>query len=180
MLEGDNCRAMGNALEIGMFSASRVEVVNNSITSQGDCLIVSHNGSSAAQLLLANNLLLGKVDWRQPWERSCAHYKNSGNAQVIWSNNFVSGVKNDSCPGDSLCSGSPMIANESLANFAPEPLTGSPLIGAADPVWATPIDYLCRPRNAEAPDIGAYEFGSGQPIGCTLILGDLIFRNRFQ
>ncbi len=165
MHDGDHCRALGNSLSIGLLASSRVEVVNNTVTGQGDCLIMSGGGGSAAQLVVTNNLLMGEVDWRQPWDRSCVQYTDGGTAQLSWSRNSVSGVKNDVCPGDSLCT-PPMIANPLLAAFDPEPKVGSPLINAGSSSLAPPNDYRGNARSDGSPDIGAYEYvqgGGGAP-----------------
>ncbi len=175
MHPGDHCRALGNALSIGLHNSSRVEVVNNAVTSQGDCLILSGGGGSAASLVFANNLLLGEVDWRQPWERSCVQYTDGGSAQLTWARNFVSGVKNGNCPGDSLCSGSPLIAGPGLADFDPEPLAGSPLIDAGLGALAPDDDHRSVARDT-FPDIGAFEFGAGGGGGT----GVQVFRNGFD
>lgn len=180
MFGGDHCRALGNALSIGLHAGSRVEVVNNAVTSQGDCLVLSGGGSSAAQLVFANNLLLGEVDWRQPWERSCVQYTDGGSAQLSWSRNYVGGVKNDHCPGDSLCSGSPVIAGPALAAFDPVPLAGSPLIDAASPALAPPADYRGVGRVGAAPDIGAFEYVAGGGGGGGGAPAASIFRNGFD
>ena len=166
MFDGDSCRALGNALSIGFHPTSRVDVVNNTITSEGDCLVLSGGGGTSAQLNLVGNVMVGQTDWRQPWEKSCAHYSDNGSEKVSWTRNAVSDVKNGSCPTGSLC-GAPMLANASLSGFDPKLLAGSPLIDAGDAVLAPRDDHFraARPSGA-APDIGAVEFGgeAGAPL----------------
>ena len=159
MHPGDNCRALGNALSIGLHATSVANIVNNTITSQGDCLVLSGGGGSTSQLNFTNNLMIGEVDWRQPWDRSCAHYSDGGSEKVTWRSNFVTGVKNGACPTGSLCTGLPLIANLLDTAFDPLPLAGSPLIGAGDASAAPLTDYRGFARGA-APDIGAYQFGA--------------------
>ena len=155
MQAGDLCRAQGNAVSIGLTATSSASIVNNSISSEGDCLILSGGGGTGARLTIANNLLIGEIDYRQPTERSCAMY-TEGTEVVAWDRNFVTGVKNASCPGNSLCMGLPMITNALYTGFDPTPLAGSPLISAAALGHAPIDDYLSLARDA-TPDIGAYE-----------------------
>jgi hypothetical protein len=157
MLKGDNCRAMGNALSIGLFDTSTVDLVNNTISSQGDCLVVSHGGTSGARLNLVNNVMIGEVDWTNTSERSCVHYADKSSAVVNWDRNLVTGVKNNSCPAGSLCADA-RIAKRTYDAFDPTPLSGSPLIDAANGGKAPGNDYHRRSRNV--PDIGAVEFGA--------------------
>jgi hypothetical protein len=159
MFDGDHCRALGNALSIGLHASSVANLVNNTITSQGDCLVLSGGGGTAARINFTNNLLMGEVDWRQPWDRSCVHYSDGGSEQVNWKNNFVTGVKNGACPAGSLCAALPLIANALSASFDPTPLAGSPLIGGAENASAPTTDYRGYARSAPA-DIGAYEFAA--------------------
>ncbi len=153
---GDHCRAQGNALSIGLTTTSQATIVNNTISSEGDCLILSGGGSTGARLTIANNLMIGEVDWRQPNERSCAMY-TEGTEVVTWDRNFVTGVKNNACPGNSACTGSPLITNRLYTHFDPRPLAGSPLINTAAIGRAPLQDYLSVSRDASA-DIGAIEF----------------------
>lgn len=175
MHPGDNCRALGNALSVALANNSIATVVNNTITSEGDCLILSSGGGSSAQLNISNNLLLGDVDWRQPWERSCAHYADASSAQVNWSRNFVTGVKNGACPGDSLCVGLPLITNPIPGVFDPLPMTGSPLINAANAAQAPATDFRGYARSI--PDIGAYEYGASPGGGTS---PDVVLRDGFD
>ncbi len=161
MHAGDHCRALGNALSIGLDNGSVADLINNSITSEGDCLVLSSGGDSSARLNMANNLMIGKVDWRQPWEQSCVHYADGSSAQLSWVRNFITGVKNGACPAGSLCTGLPLIASAGLTSFDPMPLIGSPLIDAANAPLAPPDDYRNYLRNSQSPDIGAYEYGTG-------------------
>jgi hypothetical protein len=161
MLRGDNCRAMGNALSIGMFSNSTVELVNNTISSQGDCVVVSHGGSSGAKLNFFNNVMIGEVDWTNTSERSCVHYAESSSAATTWDRNFVTGMKNNACPGNSVCTGT-HIANRSFSAFDPTPVSGSWLVDNASSARAPDTDYHNRNRKGVGfgPDVGAVERGA--------------------
>jgi hypothetical protein len=160
MYPGDHCRALGNVLSIGLHPTSVANIVNNTITGEGDCLVLSGGGGTTAALNLSNNVLLGQVDWRQPWESSCAHYSDGGLEKVTWTGNLVSGVKNGNCPAGSLCV-APLLANATLTGFDATPLAASPLLDVASATLA-PIDDLrrnLRPSGA-GPDIGAIELGA--------------------
>jgi hypothetical protein len=159
MHPGDHCRALGNALSIGLHTTSVAEIVNNTITSEGDCLVLSGSGGTSAQINFVNNLMIGEVDWRQPWDRSCAHYSDGGSEKVTWDHNFVTGVKNGFCPLGSLCqAGALLIASSLSATFDPTPLSGSPLVDGGNAARAPANDYRGYARSAA--DIGAYEFGA--------------------
>ena len=123
MHDGDHCRALGNALSIGLHATSTATLVNNTITSQGDCLVLSGGGGVGSKLEFVNNLLIGEVDWRQPWDRSCGHYSDGGSETVSWTGNYVTGVKNGACPAGSLCTaGLLLIANSLAGTFDPTPV----------------------------------------------------------
>jgi hypothetical protein len=156
MQRSDNCRALGNALSIGLFDTSSADLVNNTISSQGDCLVLSSGGGSGAKLNLVNNVLIGEVDWTNTAERSCAHYADLSTAVVSWDRNLVTGAKNNNCPAGSICSDA-KIARRTYDAFDPTPLSGSPLIDAANGGKAPNNDYHRKARNV--PDIGAVEFG---------------------
>jgi hypothetical protein len=158
MVSGDHCRAMGNALSIGMFASSSVDLVNNTIASEGDCLVVSGGGTSSARLNIWNNTMIGHRDRTGAGENSCLHFAAGGSPTINWRKNHVSGVKNNACPSGSLCGTSPKLVNASLTGFDPAPQSGSPLINAADAAVAPAADYNNRARST--PDIGAIEFGA--------------------
>jgi hypothetical protein len=157
MLAGDNCRALGNALSIGLFDTSTADLVNNTISSQGDCLVLSSGGGTGARVNLVNNAMIGEIDWTNTAERSCAHYAHNSSALVSWDKNLVHGVKNVSCPMGSICT-DPKITRRSYDAFDPAPLSGSALINAANGSRAPATDYHNRARST--PDVGAVEFGA--------------------
>ena len=159
MKDGDHCRASGVTVSLGLFGSSQVNLVNNTITGQGDCLVVSGGGSSTAKLNLANNVMVGQTDWRQNYEKTCAHY-GTGGEQVTWTKNNVTNVKNGTCPSGSQCT-DPKLTSTSLSSFKPTPASGSPLVDVASTTFAPGNDYYGRARPAGAgPDIGAVEMGA--------------------
>jgi hypothetical protein len=184
MQGGDNCRAMGNALSLGMFNGSKVDIINNTISSQGDCLVVSGGGNSTARVSFANNVMIGEVDYTNTSERSCLHYSMDNAATVSWNRDQVDGVKNNSCPSGARCSGDVKIASRSYAAFDPTPASGSPLIDNASSAVAPATDYRNYSRNVgHGPDIGAIERGASSAGGGTPPPGGqsaVVFRDSFQ
>src|SRR5690606_25883259 len=117
------------ALSIGLHTSSKAQIVNNTITSEGDCMILSGGGGSTAEINFRNNVMVGQTDWRQPWEKTCGHYADGGSAKVNWTKNHVTNIKNNGCPGgDSICNSAVLLANTSMSGFDPVPLSGSPVI----------------------------------------------------
>ena len=65
---GDNCRAYGNALVVSLGSAPHnvglhSTIRYNSITSEGNCLILAINGATSSNVQIQNNLLVGAPFW---------------------------------------------------------------------------------------------------------------------
>ena len=162
MHDGDVCRALGDTVSVGFNDASHTDLINNTIIGEGNCVISGGGGSAQSVLTIANNLIIGNPYWHSPSQDSCLYYSGS-NEQVVWTNNFIHNVRNDACPGDSLCSGKPGIKNDSLDNFDPQPTQDSPLIAAANAALAPETDFndLLRGVNG-GPDIGAIEYGADQ------------------
>jgi hypothetical protein len=181
MSGNDHCRALGNALSIGLFSNSTVNIVNNTISSQGDCLAVAGGGG---QVNFANNAMIGEIDWRNGSRRSCLFYATDGGTRVSFNRDQVDGVRNNACPSGTRCTGDMKIANRSYNGFDPMPLAGSPLVDNASTNAAPGHDYRRYSRNVgQGPDIGAIERGASSAGGGTPPPGGvnaLIFRDSFQ
>jgi hypothetical protein len=157
----DHCRSHGNALSLGMFADSEIDLVNNTISSEGDCLLLTAGGGTAARLNVINNVLLGEPDWRRPERRSCVHYSDGGSEAVRWERNFVGSVRYGACPAGSLCGSDAPISSRHLAAFDPTPKAGAAIIDAASAALAPDTDYYNYRRHVGAgPDIGAIELGA--------------------
>jgi hypothetical protein len=177
MLAGDHCRAMGDAVYVGLSNNSQTDLINNTFVGQGNCVISSSGGTSGSRLRLTNNLIIGKDYWLDPSKLSCLYYSGASE-EMIWDRNFISNVRNGACPGNSLCGSAPGIASQDLGTFDPEPLPSSPLIDTASTVLAPSDDYRSLPRPVgNGPDIGAIEYGAGAPA---VDDSDRIFGSRFD
>ena len=166
-LNVDACRAMGDALALGLTAGDRVTVTNNTFTSEGDCLVTAEcygtcNGSE--QALLRNNIFQGQTDFLQPFENTCLAYQEtfpSNPFDVDYS--VINNVKDDLCPGShDLCGVSPGVANTGIDTFDAHLLASSPARNSGLASAAPPDDFDGRARDAQ-PDIGAYEWGAGPP-----------------
>ncbi|WP_167285032.1 NEW3 domain-containing protein [Marilutibacter alkalisoli] len=161
MQSGDQCRALGNVVSVGMVNSQPVVLRHNTITGEGDCLILSSGGGSSASLSIQNNALVGQTDWRQPFELSCGHYADNSSAQVSFSGNAFWNVKQGQCPSGSICT-NPRLASTTLASFDATPLSDSPLVNKAPALSGITNDFYTNPRpSGSAPDIGAIELQSG-------------------
>lgn len=154
---GDHCRALGNTVSVGLLSGHTVTLKHNTITGEGDCLILSGGGDSSSHLNVYNNILHGQTDWRQPFEKTCGHYQDGGGHQTSFVNNIMYELKNSACYGGNLCN-NPLLQNMQLSSYNPTPLPGSPAVDAASMLYSTALDfnYRTRPRGL-ASDIGALE-----------------------
>ena len=176
MTSDDQCRALGNALSLGLVAGQTATIRHNTITGEGDCLILTEGGTSTSTLNIQNNTLVGQIDWRgnatgTPGELSCGHYAYNSPGAVNYAGNLFWNVKQGQCPSGSLCGQDPKLANSTLASFDATPLAGSPLIDKALIIAGVSTDFLLQPRPVGAgPDIGALEVQSGgstPPPACT-------------
>lgn len=162
MQADDLCRALGNALSIGLVEGQPAELRHNTITGEGDCLVLSEGGDPSSQLILANNILLGRIDWRQSPELACGHYAHQSPARVSYAGNLFWHVKDGQCPGDSRCE-DPKLANAGFDAFDPMPLGDSPVLGAGAPDReGNRFDLEGRLFIADTPDIGAVQRPRGR------------------
>jgi hypothetical protein len=164
---GDNCRAYGNALVVSLGVAPGATNLHstiryNSITSEGNCLILAINGSPSASVQVQNNLLVGAPFWiPNDGTQSCLFYWDAAWSPVTFTKNFAWKVKPTTCPSGSNCSTDPQVADSSLKDFDPVPLINSPLISAASTSITVPMDYRNLPRPGAAStgyDIGAVQY----------------------
>lgn len=86
---GENCRALGTAIVTQYtHTDSTVNVLNNTIISEGDCALSAGDrtgvGASAQSLNYVNNIIYGRVDYLQNFENSCNLYE-----EATWPNKQI-------------------------------------------------------------------------------------------
>ena len=132
MVYGDNCRAQGNALSIGMVNGQTSTVRHNTITGEGDCLVLTGGGDSSAKLVVQNNAMIGAPDLLATQggypELTCFHYADNSTAQATYSGNLIYNVKQNQCPSGSICNTDPGLTSIALNSFSAVPKAGSRLI----------------------------------------------------
>lgn len=158
----DNCRAMGDALALGLAAGDLVTVTNNTLVSQGDCLVTAEaygtpNGTERVRL--RNNIFVGQTDFLQPFENTCLIYQETFPANPFdMDYSIITNVKENLCPGaHDLCEVSPSLVNTGVNTFDAHLQSGSPAINAGTTIGAPTNDFDARLRDAQ-PDIGAYEW----------------------
>ncbi len=163
---GDQCRAMGNALVLSVQPGLKGLVRYNTITGQGDCLILAINGDSTSSVAVQNNTLIGQPNWVDGGQtQSCLFYWDSGptNWPVSYAGNLTYQVKDSYCPpGTNRCNIDPQIVSADMATFDALPKPSSPLINAADiGAGILSVDSRDLPR----PTLGGYDIGATQYQG---------------
>lgn len=161
MVDGESCRAEGNAVSLMMAGASRAVLRNNTITGQGDCLLLSEGGDARARIEVADNVFVGQPEWSSDGdgELSCGHYANDSPAQVVFAGNLFWNTKHGQCPPGSVCGRNPRLAGLDIMAFDATPLAGSPVIDRATRQPSLPVDFHGRKRPVgKAADIGAIEY----------------------
>ena len=167
MTAGDQCRASGNAISVTPSANTTVTIRHNTITGQGDGLILNREGAATAKLFITNNALLGNQDYLSalsgwPDDLTFAHYAYNSSAQVTFAGNLVWNVKGGQCPTGSICNTDPKVKSLVLASFDGTPQAGSPLLDKVPVLSDVRTDFLLQPRPAgSAADIGAYELQAG-------------------
>ncbi|MBI4673611.1 MAG: right-handed parallel beta-helix repeat-containing protein [Chloroflexi bacterium] len=160
----DNCRALGTALALGLAPGDQASVINNTLTSEGDCLVTAEcpgncNGTEA--VLARNNILQGQVDFLQPFENTCLLYQETFPADPFDADySLINNVKDGACPGaHDICGVSPGLVDTGMDTFDAHLLASSPAINAGLASIAPLNDFNGSTRDTQ-PDIGAYEYGA--------------------
>ena len=161
MIAGDHCRAQGNAISAGLMAGQTTTVRYNTVTGEGDCLILNVGGSSSSTANIHNNALIGRNSSANQGALTCGHYSDVSAAKVNFVGNLFYNVRSGQCPSGSICSDPKVKNNTSLDKFDPTPLAGSPLIDRANGSVTVATDYNNGARPVGAGyDIGAIEYGS--------------------
>ncbi|MBI4952076.1 MAG: hypothetical protein HY908_08585 [Myxococcales bacterium] len=161
----DSCRALGTALHLSIGPGDRVGIANNTIYSEGDCLVGTGDcmpGLDGTESLRSrNNIYLGDTDFLQPFERSCLFYADCPGPAFEQDHDVVFDVKDGFCPtgAANLCE-DPALANPDPVAFDAHLQTGSPALDSGAPTdeLVPSVDFEGQPRpSGPAVDRGAYE-----------------------
>lgn len=164
---GDHCRAGGDAIFLGLGPGVESNLINNSITGQGNCL-VSSAGDAGGRLLFANNLFVGQRAHARD-RASCHFHTDQHGVDVQWRSNLVAGVHRGVCASSNLCPRGVGIRRSDVDDFDPTPVPGSSMTGETIESEAVASDFWGRPRPAGGPTtIGAVE-PNGPPIAMRLL-----------
>ncbi len=165
--KGDHCRAMGNTLSVSHVGNSLATIRNNTLSGQGDCLLITAGGGRGARALVQNNAFIGDTEWRAGLPGNgltCGHYAQDRAAAVVFASNLFWRVKADQCPAGSVCGIDPRLARPVYGHYDATPRAGSPLIDKAAPVADLDHDFRRKPRPSGArADIGAIEVQVAAP-----------------
>ena len=160
----DPCRAYGNAIDLTLRPGDLATLTNNTLTSEGDCLIVAGcdgTCTGAESVRLRNNLFQGHPDLFGGDQTCLAYQEDIPGDPFDFDYSVIADVKEDACPGGhATCGVSPRLANPAIDAFDAHLLAGSPAIDAGTTTGAPAVDFDGRPRDAR-PDIGAYEYAGG-------------------
>ena len=155
------CRSSGDAIAIGLTPGATATVRQNTITGQGDCLVMYTRGDDTSRMDINNNVLYGgNNDWLNfatgggP-RLTCGIYGYQTTAQLTTDNNLVWDVRASQCPAGSLCT-DPMLVNPALEAFNPRPQPTSPIINSSTLIDPTALDVYLVQR----PQLGGYDLGA--------------------
>ncbi|MCF7220944.1 NEW3 domain-containing protein [Marilutibacter chinensis] len=166
MQAGDMCRASGNAISVTLSPNDKVFIRHNTITGEGDGLIMTTDGDASATTTIQNNVLVGANDYLATVAGSpqlaVAHIVYNSSARSVYAGNLVWNVKNNQCPSGSICGQNPKLTNLSLDDFDATPLASSPAVDAVAVLSGVTTDFYEAPRPAGSKsDIGAVEVQAG-------------------
>ncbi len=159
----DHCRAGGSAIALNLHTGDHVTLINNTVTGQGDCLVIAEclEGdvcNESESILMRNTLFLGHTEFGGG-DTTCLAWTSLPGDPFSLDHVLVNGVKNPPtpCPADSLCNVSPGLFNETIDAFDAHLQPTSPAIDAGSTDNAPTDDLDGRLRDAH-PDMGAYEW----------------------
>ncbi|MFZ2521351.1 MAG: choice-of-anchor Q domain-containing protein, partial [Anaerolineae bacterium] len=166
----DNCRALGAALAVGLTQGDQATITNNTVTSEGDCLLTAERygpGNGQERVTLRNNLFQGQVDFLQPFELTCLAYQETFDHNPFdFDYTLANNVKDDACPGGhAICGVAPGLVSVEMDSFDAHLLPGSPALDAGSPTLCPAGDWrgFSRPVDGNGDgnalcDLGAIEW----------------------
>ncbi|MGA3056945.1 MAG: choice-of-anchor Q domain-containing protein [Candidatus Limnocylindrales bacterium] len=175
----DQCRALGNALEIDFTGGEQVSIVNSTIYGQGDGLVGAgpregFKCSGAERISARNSIFLGGADYFDPsditflfYQEGCAGLRLDSDYNIVYhAKNIECGAAGDYAISGAhdLCVDPSLTGPLSGKQYGMIPGPGSPAIDAGDNGVCPPVDILGKLRPADGNgdgrpvcDIGAYE-----------------------
>jgi hypothetical protein len=158
----DACRAGGNALSIFVDGGQQTTVVNNTVYSEGDCVMIGGGDCSGrAAITSSNNILVAGTDYLQPFENSCLFFTECAQIAFSEDHDLAWNIKDGFCPtgNDNVCA-DPMFVNAAPEAFDGHLGAGSPARDSGLPVGngvpALDVAGAARPAGGGV-DRGAYE-----------------------
>lgn len=157
----DACRAAGNTLSLTLRPGNQANVVNSTLTGEGDCLVQAEcegNCNGSELVSLQNDIYQGGPDFLQG-DVTCLSYQDTFPSDPFrFDYSLIFQVKDDACPGIHVtCGLPPGLANSSIDAFDAHLVAGSPAIDAGTSAGAPADDFAGALRDGH-PDIGAYEY----------------------
>ena len=184
MQDSDSCRASGDVIAIlaGNDVASddninhvvTVTVQDNTITGEGNGLIMFSRGNPASSVYITSNALDGNMNWHMvqsgypELSGGVYYYPRPGTPDappsMTYAGNLFWNIKNDQCPMGSLCQ-DPQFSNSDINAFSPLPLPTSPLLHWATAGNSTAVDFRDLPRPTSVDGVTGYDVGAIQYQG---------------
>ncbi|MBP1706018.1 MAG: hypothetical protein H6Q36_1757 [Chloroflexi bacterium] len=167
----DDCRAGGDALPLFLQPGGQIDVINATITGQGNCLMVAGCALDKActgeeTIRVRNTVFQGqKVFWDQTTDTCFAWYDDESSLPLPTNpfdvqHSLITGARfgnTTPCPGgNNLCDVPSGLTNTSIDDFDPLPLADSPAVDSGIVEGAPADDLTGQPRDGK-PDMGAYE-----------------------
>ncbi len=176
----DNCRALGNALSMNFQAGTQSSLVNSTLYSEGDCIVlIGGSGCNGSESLVSrNNIFVGDIDFLTPSDLTCFAYNDGCPGTPLdqdWG--VIFNVKNNPCPvgPNDLC-GDPLLLDRNGDTFDAHLTPTSPARDTGLPVGGLIPDHDFegnpRPIGAEV-DRGAFEFSRDLPFADGFETGDL-------
>ncbi|MCX6356804.1 MAG: hypothetical protein NT045_02840, partial [Candidatus Aureabacteria bacterium] len=167
----DNCRAMGNTLELSYTGGDDVVIANSTFYGQGDGLVGAGASdgcecTGAERLTGVNNLFLGSDEFLSPGDISFLFYQEECPGLIFKGNySLAYNVKNRDAPyvdppypsAHNLFQNPGLAGPFSGATYGMTLTPGSPAIDAGTSTGAPADDINGQPRDS-LPDMGAYEY----------------------
>jgi len=158
----DYCRANGNAFSITVDAGQKATLVNNTVYSEGDCLINGRSDQCAgpSSIVSKNNIYIAGTDFSEG-DRSCFLYTACNQLTISNANDVVFNAKNGFCPAGNgnLCV-DPQLVDSTPATFDGQLRATSPAVDSGLPVGGDVpgVDLTGKTRpSGGGVDRGAYE-----------------------